>query len=641
VSGTSPARSRRPTWRRKPLPSLLFEIGCEELPARACREALAQLPGLVEEHLGAAPAAVWAGPRRLVVRVDDLPERTADEWLKGPPVALREKAAVGFAKRHGVEPGALEERDGFLGVTVTGREIREVLPDRLADVVRGIQFWKSMRWGPELRFSRPVRWTCAKLDGTTVPVALAGIPSGDTSYGHRFTHGAVEIESAQSYAEQIRAAGVEPDHDERRRQIETALAEHGDWRDPLGKLDEVVHLVERPFVLETSFDERYLRIPPRVIETAMQSHQRYFPLGGNRFAVVANGGDPETILPGYRQVLENRLDDAGFTFDRDVARGIDALAESLGSITFVRDGGSFADKTARLVDLVTRLGGGPDAVEAARLAKADQAAELVREFADLEGHIGAEYARRAGYDEAVAAAIDEQYLPDGADAPLPSTEAGRLLAAADKLDNLVTIFGLGKRPTGSSDPFALRRSAIGLCRLADEGGVTVSRELLDGADGVRDFVEERLEGLLDVPVEFVRAARASGMAHLGAVAALARALHTRRDALGPVHEVFIRAQRIAGDVDELPPDPDAFAEQAERDVWFALEQARPGIASARDGDFEDAISAASELAPVVARFFDEVLVMAEDDSVRLNRLRLLRAVRDDVGVLGDFSQLPL
>jgi glycyl-tRNA synthetase beta chain len=584
---------------------------------------------------------VWVGPRRLVVRVDDLPERTADEWVKGPPVALREKAAAGFAKRHGVEPDALEERDGFLGVTRPGQELAAVLPERLAELVRGIQFWKSMRWGPALRFSRPVRWLCAKLDGTTVRVALEGVPSGETSYGHRFTHGAVTIESARSYAEQIRAAGVEPDHAERRRQIEAALSEHGDWRDPLGKLDEVVHLVERPFVLETGFDERFLRLPQRVIETAMQSHQRYFPLGGNRFAVVANGGDPDTILPGYRAVLENRLDDAGFTFDRDVARGIDALAASTSSITFVAGGGSFADKTARLVDLVTRLGGGPDATEAARLAQADQAAELVREFADLEGHIGSEYARRAGYDEAVAAAIDEQYLPDGADAPLPSTEAGRLLAAADKLDNLVTIFGLGKRPTGSSDPFALRRSAIGLCRLADEGGVTVSRELLDGAEGVREFVEERLEGLLDVPVEFARAARASGMPHLGAVAALARALRDRRDDLGPVHEVFIRAQRIAREVDDLPPDPDVFAEQAERDVWFALEQARPGIASARDGDFEDAIRAAADLAPVVARFFDEVLVMAEDEAVRRNRLRLLRAVRDEVGVLGDFSQLPL
>ena len=561
--------------------------------------------------------------------------------MQGPPVALREQAAAGFARRHGVDPDRLEERDGVLGVTVPGRELVDVLPERLADVVRGLQFWKSMRWGPELRFSRPVRWTCAKLDGETVPVrSRASRPDrprtgtdSRTARSRSRAHRATRSRSARRASSRITS--------ERRRRIEQALSEHGDWRDPLGKLDEVVHLVEKPFVLDTVFDERFLRIPQRVVETAMQSHQRYFPLGGNRFAVVANGGDAETILPGYRAVLENRLDDAGFTFDRDVAKGIDALAEGLGSITYVAGAGSYADKAARLVDLVTRLGGGPDAIEAARLAKADQAAELVREFADLEGHIGSEYARLAGYPDAVVAAIDEQYLPDAADAPLPATEAGRLLAAADKLDSLVTVFGLGRRPTGSSDPFALRRAAIGLCRLADEGGVTISRELLDEGEGVREFVEERLEGLLDVPVEFVRAARASAMPDLGGVAALARALHASRESLGPVHEVFVRAQRIAGDADDVPPDPRAFAEQAERDVYDALEQARPGIRSALDREFDDAIRSAAELAPVVARFFDEVLVMAEDEDVRRNRLRLLRLVRDDVGLVGDFAQLPL
>jgi glycyl-tRNA synthetase beta chain len=621
-----------------PVPKLLFEIGCEELPARACREALEQLPSLVEQQLGRPPAEVWAGPRRLVVLVDGLPERTPDEWVKGPPVALREKAAAGFAKRYGVSEEQLEERDGFLGVEIPGQELRAVLPERLAAVVKGIQFWKSMRWGPDFRFSRPVRWTLAKLGAETIEVALDGVPSGDVTYGHRFTHGAVTIADADAYPDAIRAAGVEPDHRERRRQIESALSEHGDWRDPLGKLDEVVHLVEKPFVLDTEFDERFLRLPQRVIETAMQSHQRYFPLGGNRFAVVANGGDPETILPGYRAVLENRLDDAAFTFDRDVARGIETLGEATGAITFVAGAGSFADKTVRLVDLVTRLGGGPEAIDAARLAKADQAAELVQQFGELEGYIGGEYALLAGYADEVATAVAEHYLPDGADAPLPSTEAGRLVSAADKIDNLQVSFGLGKRPTGSSDPFALRRSAIGLCRLADEGGVTVGRELL--GDDVRDFVEERLEGLLDVPVEFARAARGSALPDLGGVAALARALHAHRDELGPVHEVYTRAVRIAGP-GETAFDPGRFEEQAERDVAFALEQARPGIRSAYDRDFEDAIRAAAEVAPVVARFFDEVLVMAEDPELRENRLRLLRAVAEAVGTLGDFAQLPL
>src|SRR5207253_8764648 len=220
--------------------------------------------------------------------------------------------------------------------------------------------------------------------------------------------------------------------------------------------------------------------------------------------------------------VAGRLDDASFTFERDVASGIERLAERLGGITFFAGAGSFADKSERLRDLVGKLGGGEASLEAARLAKADQASELVREFPDLEGHIGAEYARLAGYPEAVCAAIEEQYLPDSAGGPLPETEAGKVVAAADKLDTLTVAFSLGHRPTGSRDPYGLRRAAIGLARLAVEGGLRIEGAMLE--QDVRDFVEERLEGLLDVPVEFVRAARAGAADHLGAVAEPARFL---------------------------------------------------------------------------------------------------------------------
>jgi glycyl-tRNA synthetase beta chain len=409
----------------------------------------------------------------------------------------------------------------------------------------------------------------------------------------------------------------------------------------MGKLEEVIHLVESPSVLEASFDERFLQLPRRVIETAMQSHQRYFPLGGNRFAVVANGGDSDIVRVGHTRVLENRLDDASFTFERDVKQGIDELAQRLGAITFYAKAGSFADKSERLVRLVGELGGGEASAEAARLAKADQAAELVREFPDLEGHIGAEYARLAGYPEAVCAAIEEQYLPDSAGGPLPATEAGRVLAAADKIDNLNVAFGLGRRPTGSRDPFGLRRDAIGLCRIATEGGLAIPRAVLE--DDVRDFVEERLEGLLDVPVEFVRAARASNVEELGQVAALARALAALDDErLGRLHTVFTRAARIVDKADErdLPELRGALlSEPAEQ----AVEEARGRAAAVLDGTpaFDDAVAAASELADPLERFFEEVHVMAEDPDVRRNRLRLLRDVRELVaGALGDFSQIP-
>jgi glycyl-tRNA synthetase beta chain len=610
--------------------TLLLEIGCEELPAGACREAEAQLPMLVERELGVRPHRVLVGPRRIAGLVRDMPERTPDEWIKGPPEDLAEKAAAGFAKRHGVEVEQLEVRDGFLGIERPGRPLAEVLPERFDAIVRSFAFGKSMRWDASgIRFSRPVRWMLAKLDGETVV--------GEASFGHRFTAGLVEIQNAEGYEEQLRAAGVEPDSEERRRQIVAGLDAIGGWSDPAGVLEEVVYLVESVDVVEGTFDERFLQLPERVVVTAMQSHQRYFPLGANRFAFVANGGDLETVRAGNEAVLEGRLDDASFTFERDVALGIDRLVERLGSITFFTGAGSFADKAERLRALVERLGGGEASLEAARLAKADQASELVREFPDLEGYIGAEYARLAGYPEAVCAAIAEQYLPDAAGGPLPQTEAGKVLAAADKLDTLVVSFSLGHRPTGSRDPYGLRRAAIGLCRLAVEGHLAIPRDLL--TDDVREFVEERLEGLVDVPVEYVRAARASAVLDLAGVAELARTLFAERETpeFDGVYTAYERANRLAGrasDEAAAEVDPSLFREDAERALASVL------ATVTFDGDVRNALASGATLAPLVERFFDEVLVMDEDEAVRANRLRLLLDVRDTLGRLGDFSQIP-
>ena len=316
--------------------------------------------------------------------------------------------------------------------------------------------------------------------------------------------------------------------------------------------------------------------------------------------------------------------------------GSSSSLAGLGSITFFQGAGSFADKTERLVRLVARLGAGDATREAARLSKADQASELVREFPDLEGHIGAEYARAAGYPEAVCAAIDEHYLPDGADAPLPSTEAGRVLSAADKIDNLTVAFELGHKPSGSRDPYGLRRAAIGLCRLAVEGGLTLELE-----GDVKEFVEERLEGLLDVPVELVRAARASALQDLGGIAALAEALNgLEADRLEQIVTVYKRSDRIARDAEPGDVDPALFQEDAEREVFDALERAREPIGAVAQRDFETSFAAAAALAEPLERFFEDVLVMADDEAVRRNRLRLLLDVRDTLGRLGDLSQLP-
>ncbi len=614
------------------MPSLLLEIGCEELPATACREAEAQLPELARIHFGAVPAQLYIGPRRVGFLIAELPEKTPDEWVKGPPEELRDRAAAGFAKKHGITVDELEEREGFLGVTEAGRELREVVPERVDQIVRGLTFTKSMRWdGSGIRFARPVRWVLAKLDAETVV--------GETSFGHRFKHGTVEIPHAEEYETTLRAAGVEPVAGERRRQIVAQLDEIGGWSDPGGKLDEVVQLVEKPFVLDSRFDERFLQLPERVIVTTMQSHQRYFPIGGNRFAIVANGGEADVVRAGHTQVLEARLEDATFTFERDVATGIDGLAGRLGSITFFTGAGSFADKAERVRKLAERLGGGEASLEAARLAKADQASELVREFPDLEGYIGAEYARLAGYPEAVPKAIEEQYLPDSAGGPLPETEPGKVLAAADKLDTLGIAFELGHKPSGSRDPYGLRRAAIGLVRLAVEGGLTIDRAILP--EDVREFVEERLESLLDVPVEYVRAARASNARDVGGLARRAEELYRERDssAFDGVYTAYDRAHRLAGKArDEAAPQVDRslLVEDAEKALAEALAQ----VAIDGDGDLQASLESGAELAPLMERFFDEVLVMDQDAAVRANRLRLLLDVRDTLGALGDFSQIP-
>jgi glycyl-tRNA synthetase beta chain len=612
---------------------------------------------------------VYVGPRRLVIAVDDLPELGKDQVKRGPAerIAFDEegnatKAAEGFARGAGVAVEELERRDGHVWANVAGESVADTLPDRLPQIVRGLAFTKSMKWEADgLRFARPIRWLVAKVGKDTVEASVDGLTAGTDSFGHRWIHpGAVPIKDAARYEDALRKAGVEPDAAVRRQEIVTALDEIGGWEDPAGKLDEVVHLVEQPHVLEGSFDERFLELPERVIVTAMQSHQRYFPLGLRRVAIVANAGDPEIVRGGHIHVLESRLADASFTFERDVAVGIEGLVARLGSIVFVRGGGTFADKSARLLELVDALGGGDASREAARLAKADQAAELVREFPELEGYIGGEYARLAGFPEAVCAAIEEQYLPDASGGPLPSTEPGKALAAADKVDTLTVAFALGQKPSGSRDPYALRRAAIGLCRLALEGELrlgigtlsAVSHKLLvaQGADVVPDFapaevaefVAERLENLLDVPVEFVRAARGSTLTELGGVARLALALAALdNEKLVALHTPYTRSARLAKDA-EGAVDAGLLVEPAEQEVWNTLQRLDADIAlRVESRDFEGALAVGAELGPPLDRFFDEVLVMAEDSAVRANRLRLLAEVRETLRAVGDLSELPL
>jgi glycyl-tRNA synthetase beta chain len=644
------------------VPDLLVELGCEELPAVACREATRQLEGLVRRELEAAgfPAAevrVYVAPRRIAWIAAGLPaqRRTDEVRRRGPradaPVAARE----GFARRNSVSVDELVEEDGFLvAVEPAGTvAVEDAAPGVVRGVAEGIRFSKSMRWEGG-RFSRPARWLVAKLDERVLTAAVFGLEAGGFSHGHR-TAGQVEVGSAATYLEDVRSVRVMADRQERERAIRAGLDAAGEWADPLGKLAEVVDLVEWPAVLEGGFDQRFLELPERVVVTAMQSHQRYFPRteAGRllpRFLFVANGGQADVVIRGNQEVLVGRLADAEFAFAADLERGIEAMAGELDRVSFLEGGGSLAEKTRRVRELASevasRVGLEPQqraaAERAADLCKADLVSNLVGEFADLEGFAGSVYAERAGEGPAVVQAIAEHHLPYGFAGPQPATAAGAAVSVADRADTLATAFRLGLEPTGSRDPFGLRRSAAGLVAIVLERGWDVGLADLVGEDAA-GFVLDRVEALLaegGVTVEELRAARGSGLTEPVAVAGLARALH---DAAGPardaLRDAYGRCRRIAGDVDPGALDPTALSEPAELRLAQVVGDTERRLAELA-GDPAGMLEAAGGLVEPVTAFFDQVLVMADDPDVRATRLGLAARTAACIRRIGDLDELP-
>jgi glycyl-tRNA synthetase beta chain len=636
------------------VPDLLIEIGCEELPAAACREAsrwLSGLPALLAGRFGIdSSVTAHVAPRRLAIIVPGFaPE---PRTVRGPRADAPAQAREGFARRHGVDPADLTVREGALWAVVQ-RPPDEVAGELVGLIAEELRFSKSMRWEGG-RFSRPVRWLVVKLDEQVVRVHAFGLTAGGTSRGHR-NAGSVGIGSASSYLADVRSVQVMADRDERERAIRAGLDAAGAWDDPLGKLTEVVDLVEWPTVLEGGFDERFLALPERVVVTAMQSHQRYFPRVGEgrllpSFLFVANGGDPATVVRGNQEVLVGRLADAEFAFAADLERGISAMAAELDRVSFLEGGGSLAQKTVRVQELALALAARVGLVEAdqaaaghaAALCKADLVSNLVGEFSDLEGFAGSVYAERAGAGPAVVQAIAEHHLPYGFAGPLPGSPAGAVVSVADKADTLATAFQLGLEPTGSRDPFGLRRAASGLVAVVLERGWDIGLEDLLGASGV-EFVLDRVEALLSeqgVAVEELRAARGAGLTEPVAVAGLARALHAAagaaRDAL---RDAYGRCRRIAGDADPAALDPALLAEPAEHALWQAVREAEQCLDELA-GDPAAMLEAAGALVEPVSAFFDGVLVMAEDPAVRANRLALAARAAACLRRVGDLEQLP-
>lgn len=741
--------------------TLLIEIGCEELPYRFCESALRQLegdgadPGLAERLLAEARllpkdfrrehVRVLVSPRRIAVLVRGVPSRQEAETQRsrGPRVSVAfgpdgvpTRAGEGFARGRGLTVADLgrETVDGVEFVVAEVEAARDdtlaVLPALVARLFADIQVPRGMRWGrrPQgaadyARFSRPIRWVVAKLGEDTARAPFYDLEIGEISDGHRVLGSPVAIDESDHYERHLREQCVIVDHAERRRLIVAGLdAAAGDaggvWFDPGDVLAEAVYLAEWPSVARGAFDERHLRLPREVLVTAMQSHQRYFPVRAvddvllPAFLYVSNA-DPEAaglITRGNQRVLDGRLADAEFAYDRDLTEGLPAMAGRLGAVVFHEKLGSLADKAHRLGGLAAGLaagvtargeagappaagGSGRDAsggngsgalpgdelaarlMRAAALAKADLVSQVVIEFPSLQGAMGEIYARAAGEPEAVARAVGEQYLPLSATAPVPATLSGGLLAVAEKADNIAGAWAAGQKPTGSRDPYGLRRAAMGIVRIAlqyslriplrglvgsaldqyeAQGAVEIAPEdraaILDETEG---FVLERLQALLldeGLPFAVVEAALSATVGDVPALAARARVFDALagRDMLDDVAVAYDRCASLAGKAGKgaggapAAPDPALFTDEAERVLAAALAEAAPAVHDALDHlEIESALAAAAPLRLAVDRYFDDVLVMDPDDKTRENRLAQLAAVTGLLSRIGALDRLPL
>ncbi|MHB1389792.1 MAG: glycine--tRNA ligase subunit beta [Thermoleophilia bacterium] len=687
----------------------LFEIGTEEMPAAAARAAAAQVPALALTALtsrslpvDAGTVSVWVTPRRIAVFVRDLVTMQPDQEIAARgPVASRAfdengiptKAAAGFSRAKGIAPDQLEVREhegqefAFAVSRQAGVPTIELLPDICREILTGINVSRPMKWDDSgLKFSRPIRWLLAKFGSETVTFELAGIRSGDTSRGHRFLAAPlVLIENAADYPQMMAGARVMVDQEQRRQLIlsglSTAAAKlNASYIDPAGELEEIIYLAENPSVHAGLFDAKHLRLPDRVLITCMQSHQRYFPLVDDAGSLIAGflyvmNGDPAAagaITEGNERVLEGRIEDAEFSYDQDLRTGIEAMAAKLADVVFHRKLGSLADKTERLQALVRKVGELVSleeakirtAVAAAGLAKADLVSTMVQEFSDLEGHMGAIYAAMEGVKADVCAAVEEQYLPVSAGGALPGSVPAALLAIADKVDSLVGAFSVNEVPTGSRDPYGLRRAALGLAEITGSYGFDFDLESLLSAahnlfiagkfDISRDaeVVRSAFEFVCDriqqrqvergMPVEIMEAARLSGVRSTLRLLELAQALDGFRTEpkFEDLHTAYFRSSKIAAKAGEaaadLVVDAGLFESEAERELLVALERLEPGILRlVADRDYAAALVLAAGIRPSVDAFFDAVMIMDKDERVRVNRLALVSRTTRLLLHLGD------
>ena len=687
----------------------LLEIGLEEIPARMIAGAEAELGKRVQELLtrerlleDGATAKTYSTPRRLAVLVEGVHAVQADveEKLTGPSwnVAFKDgaatKAAEAFAKKAGVEISALEKvttaKGEYIGATVKkqGRSAKELLAGELPKEVLAIYWAKNMYWRaakPE-RFVRPVRWVVAMLDASVVPLEIAGIAAGKTSRGHRILHGndPVVIGSAKEYAETLRGASVVVYVSERRQVIRKALdkatrtVEGARWREDEGLVETVVHLTEWPTVILGNFEHEYLALPEEVLVTVMRDHQKYFAvedangkLAPHFLAVLNTKADEEgqaIIRHGNQKVLRARFKDARFFWDFDQKIPLAERVESLKAVTFQKELGSYHWKTeenlesAEWLSEIAAKGGvklnREALLSAVRLAKADLTTELVKEFTELQGVVGGLYARAQGLGEHVALAIYEQYTPASTDDNIPVSVEGQLLGLSDRIQTIASMFGIGLQPTGSKDPFALRRAANAIVKILAESGLPL--KLSDVAHSaltdetserkVLEFLTERLSFYLkDVrgfAYDVVNAVLAVGADDVRDAIARAEALAAARTSVDfeAVSAAFKRINNIlrqaaekgfaVGSTDAVKLAPEA---QALQDAAAAL---APEVSKLRqERNYGEALAKIATLRPAVDAFFDKVMVLDPNADVRGAHLGLIEGVLRGFSGIADFSEI--
>lgn len=679
----------------------VLEIGVEELPASFIESALSAMPGLAREGLAHARlehGAIRAlgAPRRLALLIEDLADRQSDlsESVSGPPEKAAyeadgtpKKAAIGFAKKLGVAVEDLTIEETERGRYVMGRreeagqEAGAVLPGILERVFSRIPFPKSMRWGTgEIAFGRPVHWVMCLHGEELVEVTLAGVAAGRDTRGHRFLAPAsVEIEVASEYVDALREARVLVDPEERTRvmleRMEAAASEAGGVivDDPF-LVGENAGMVEEPHVICGSFDEAFLELPDEVTIGVMRGHQRYFALRDSEgrllpryIAIVNTDRAPDVITMGNDRVLRARLADGRFFVEEDRSRGLDAMVPGLDAVVYHAKLGSVGERVLRFAAVAGPMDESGVAAQAARLCKADLVSLIVGEFPELQGTMGRWYAEREELAPEICAAIEEHYLPRHAGDALPPTVASASLAVAERADALVGCFGVGLIPSGSNDPFALRRATLGMIRIALEGPIDVDARGILGAaydayasqdkalkpkeevlGALLDFFRGRLESAYaakkEHPQDAVQAALAAwpggSIRDAAARIALCSEVGSKTE-WATFREAFKRAYNIAKEA----PDAEDYdvakatedAERALAEGWRAIEGRV--VELTRAGNYREVLPLVTELRDPIHQFFAEVFVMDDDLDVRNNRLRLLGSIARTLTEIAHFHLL--